>query len=64
MTRKTKARKAVDRAAKACDRAYDALAAISEYIPDTTIDRHLKWLRDLATYANYLETCKWPDRMD
>jgi hypothetical protein len=62
--KKTAARRACEAAAKACDRAYDKLAALTVYIPDSAEDRHLRWLKELREYGEYLERCTWPDKVE
>lgn len=60
----TKCRKAVDRAAKECNRAYDALMAMRETLPDEhrrNNDRMERWIRELGEYADYLSGVTWPD---
>lgn len=63
-SKRTPARKACDKAAGACDRAWRALSDLSEHVPDSAADRHLRWLRDLREYGEYLERCTWPDKED
>ena len=60
----TRARKAVDRAAAATSKAYDALRALSDHIPPNTRDVHQRWVRELGEYADYLSTITWPDHAD
>lgn len=62
IVRKTAARRAVDRAAKACGKAYDALSAMSRFLPEGVQDRHAHWRRELAEYADHLERVTWPDK--
>lgn len=64
--KKTRCRKAVDRAAKECNRAYDALVAMRATLPAehrATSDRMDHWIRELGEYAGYLETITWPDQV-
>jgi hypothetical protein len=62
----TKCRKAVDRAAKECNRAYDALRAMRNTMPAdhrNSTDRLDLWIRELGEYAAYLESITWPDQV-
>jgi|GEM_PF-3007093 len=59
--KKTAARRAVDKAAGACGKAWEALRELSEFVPDGATDRYLLQLREMREWAEYLETCTWPD---
>lgn len=58
------ARRACDRAAKACAKAHEALQLLGEFIPSEQSDRYRQWVRDLGEYAEYLETATWPDQKE
>ncbi|WP_288959774.1 hypothetical protein [uncultured Sulfitobacter sp.] len=57
----TKARKAVNRAVKAIEKAYDALDDMAEYVGENEYQAFAKWKRDLREYGEHLEQAKWPD---
>ena len=60
--KKTPARKACDKAARACDAAWRALTDLMEHLPAgahrETAERQLREMRE---WADYLDECKWPD---
>lgn len=62
--KRTRARQAVDRAAKACGKAHDALRELGEFIPERQHDAYLARLRELREWSDYLEQCRWPDKVD
>jgi hypothetical protein len=57
----TPARRACNRAAKACAKAHEALADLMAHLPDSVHDRAARQLSELGHLADYLETCTWPD---
>ena len=61
--KKTPARIAVDRAAKACDRAYLAMQQLADHIPETAQDQFIARLRDYREWTDYLDKATWPDKV-
>jgi hypothetical protein len=62
----TKCRKAVDRAARDCGKAYDALVAMRHAMPQEhrqSTDRLDHWIRELGEYSTYLSQITWPDQV-
>lgn len=61
----TKCRKAVDRAVKDLNKAYEALNALAAVLPEKARnDRHQRWIHELAEYADYLAGVTWPDEKE
>lgn len=63
MSKPTPARKACDRAANACAKAYDAMADLARFLPDSVSDTHSRWVSDLRSYTEHLEKATWPDKV-
>lgn len=57
----TKARKACNKAARACDAAWRALTEVMDFLPDDVSGQNLAKIKEMREYADYLESCRWPD---
>lgn len=62
--KKTPARKACDRAAKACDGAWRAMRDLMDHTPGEHSPMMLRQLTEFRELADYLEICKWPDETE
>lgn len=64
MARTTPARRACDRAARACAAAHRALGELLAFLPEEQAARALRHLQEMREWADCLDRVTWPDRVE